>query len=331
MAASRGRIGVSLRGIALAMIVPVLAIAVLVGWSAGVEVGALAVVSQAVGFTQPRLVYLQPGIRLSDQPPKDWSHLVLRSIPRLASGDQGSLPDIAEKIATLFRTVIVADVQPVDQETKDFVLARIGVGMCVPDGAGQDMVVTQDRLDALGLRLSTVERIVLEAAEAELAEGRIIARTSTFALLRGPVTLAVGGKHRKVDLFYAFCVEHTTGRLRVAVWSMASGRGPHPPPTELVVLGGKPTFQCELDVQARRLLGTIPVSWSFAMRSLPPGRSLRVPPALGDLIVATARHPDPDLAKDLERVLGKTLSSVREYTKAGYETADPSVSRVSGK
>ena len=56
--------------------------------------------------------------------------------------------------------------------------------------------------------------------------------------------------------------------------------------------GSEPVFDCQIDVRAKRILGTVPYSWSFALRSLPPGRSLRVPPALGELIATTNRHPD---------------------------------------
>ncbi|HKI21518.1 MAG TPA: hypothetical protein VKA15_26725, partial [Isosphaeraceae bacterium] len=103
-------------------------------------------------------------------------------------------------MATFFRTAIVADIQPADPDEKNFVLAQVGVGICVPQDEIHDVVVSSDRLDALGLHLSTVERLVLDAAEAELAEGRIIARTPTFALFRTPGTLVVAGKHRKIAL-----------------------------------------------------------------------------------------------------------------------------------
>ena len=50
-----------------------------------------------------------------------------------------------------------------------------------------------------------------------MAEGRIIARTATFALFRSPVTMVdpgPGGKHSKANLHYAFCVNRTTGTTR---------------------------------------------------------------------------------------------------------------------
>src|SRR6516225_6193911 len=54
------------------------------------DVGVVATV--AVGSMQPKLVTLQPGLLIGDKPPQGWSHLVIKSIPRLASGEKDSLP-----------------------------------------------------------------------------------------------------------------------------------------------------------------------------------------------------------------------------------------------
>ena len=98
---------------------------------------------------------------------------------------------------------------------------------------------------------------------------------------------------------------------------------PQQAPVTMVKLAADAVFPCELDVRAKRILGTVPYSWSFGMRDLPPGRKLRVPPALGALIVETSRHPaesDPD---ELERLLRKTLSTVPDADMASDKTAVP--------
>ena len=92
--------------------------------------GTAALVAQAVGWSQPRLVLLPAATRVGDSPPTGWSHLVIKSIPRLASGDRDSLPSSASKTATVFRTVVLADVQPLGLE-QEFILSRVGIGMCV--------------------------------------------------------------------------------------------------------------------------------------------------------------------------------------------------------
>jgi len=306
MAAGEGRIDSPRRRfLPLATIMPFL---VLAGECAGSVPGTSVLVAQGVGLKQSKLVLLQPGMLITDKPPTGWSHMVVKSIPRLASGDLGTLPKGSSKTATLFRTVILADVKPVDVDEKDFELVRIGLGICVPQDEDHDMVVAADRLDALGLHLTTVQRLVLDATEAELAEGRIIASTPTFALFRSPaIMVTAGSEHRRVNLCYAFCVERTTGKLQVAAWTMAQETKSQKAPSKLVRLEAKPVYDCRIDVRAKRILGMVPFSWSFALTSLPPGPWLPVPLELGKLIAVTNRHPDEGDIEELERLLMKTL------------------------
>ena len=281
---------------------------------------------QLVGLSQPQLVYLRPGLRVDKKPPKGWSHFVIKSLPRLATGDRASLPAGSSKTASLFRNVLLANVKPVDFAERDFELTQIGLGVCVPDpqDEAQDIVVAASQLDALGVELTMVQKVVLDATEAEMAEGRIIARTPTFALFRTPVTvLDSANKHRKVNLHYAFCVEPTTGRLRVAAWTMRLEGEPQQAPARMVKLGSDPIFKCDLDVHAKRILGTVPYTWSFAMRNLPPGKELRVPPALGALMVETTRHPAASDTDELERLLMQVLATVPDPEIADDNTAAP--------
>jgi hypothetical protein len=332
MAASAGRIHGPLHVTSL-LAIPILLLgpAAGTGRCAGLEAGAVVLVAQAAGWSQPRLVSLSAATRLGEEPPRGWSHLVIKSIPRLASGERESLPSSALRTATLFRTAILADVEPVGLD-KDFVLARVGTAICVPDGQGEDIVVSSDRLEALSIRLSTLEQLVLSAVESEMAEARIVARTPTFALVRTPATLVVAGKHRKVDLYYAFCVDRGTGRLGVGLWSMWPDQVDQAPPPVLIEVAPKTVFDCALDVRAKRLLGTIPVTWSFAVRSLPPGRSIRIPAPLGERIVAVSRRPGDVAAEELEGMLRRLLFPAprTNAAKAGYQTMSPPPYRGSG-
>ncbi|HZW32627.1 MAG TPA: hypothetical protein VFF52_18075 [Isosphaeraceae bacterium] len=328
MALNKARVRTSLRwGLGLAIVVAV------VGRCEGSELGTAALAAQAVGWSQPRLVLLPAATRVGDSAPEGWSHLVMKSIPRLVSGDRDTLPASASKTASLFRTVMLADVQPVGLD-KEYILSRIGIGMCVParDGKDEDIVVASDRLQSLSIRLSTIEQLVLDIAEGELAEARIVARTPTFALLRTPAMLVVAGKHRKVDLYYAFCVDRATGRLHVGVWSMWPGTNPQSPPPALIELAPRTRFDCAVDVHAKRLLGTIPLTWSFAMRKLPPGRPVDVPATLGQPIVTVARHPAEVDAAELERMLRQALSPTPDSAakRVGYQTLPPPAYRESG-
>ncbi len=309
-----GRSRASLHAVCvIAILMPMIG---LVGWpgtSRASSPGLVLLAAQAMG-SQPRLVQLTAATRIGDAAPEGWTHLVIKSVPRLASGDWKDLPQVAHKTATMFRTVLLADVQPLGLD-KQFILSRVGLAMCVParDGRNDDVVVASDRVEALGMRLSTVEQMVLDAAEAELAESRIVAFTSSFALLRSPATLVVGGKHHKVDLYYAFCVEPTTGKLRVGAWSMWPGDRPQPPPPFVIDVAPKTKFDCAIDVQAKKVLGVVPFSYSFAMQKLPDGHEIPIKgnKPLCEKIVAIAKHPSDVRSDEFERMLRKVLFAPR--------------------
>jgi hypothetical protein len=254
---------------------------------------------------QPERVRIAAGTVVGQRPPRTWSHLVLKSIPRLASGDLGTLPRSAFRTATLFRTVILADVGQSAAHPASFVLRRVGIGLCVPDPTKGDVVVQSSRLEALGVGLGMVEKIVLRSAEAELAKGRLIASGPTFALYRGPTMMQVGQLHHSVELTYAILVDEHTGALRVLVWSQEAGETGLAAPATLVELPPNLVFDCPLNVKAERLLGTVPVSWSFAMENLPPGRPVALSPGLARCIARDANQND---AETLERALRQALN-----------------------
>lgn len=317
----------------IAILVPILGWAGWPGRVAAANPGVTALAVQAIG-TQPRLVQLPAAMRIGDKTPEGWTHLVIKSIPSLESGDLDTLPEMATKTATMFHTAMVADVQPLGLD-RQYVLTRVGVGICVPaqDGTKDDIVVASDRIEALSVKLSTVEKMVLEAAETEMAETRIIAFTSTFALLRSPAMLLVAGKHHKVDLYYAFCVDGATGRLRVGAWSMWPGSGSQPPPPSVIEVAPKTIYHCAIDVQARRVLGLVPFSWTFAMRKLPPGQALGIKQnkPLGEKIVAIARHPSDVNTEDFEKLLHKVLFSARPAVPEPKTARTSSPRRVSSR
>ena len=235
MSVGERRISWPRRVFCFAILIPLVGVRGTASEPAGPEPAVLTTAALAVGYMQSKLVKLEPGLLIGDKAPEGWSHLVIKSIPRLASGDVDNLPNDAAKTAAYFRTVMLANVKPVDVDEKEFELTQIGIGICVPrKGQDKDIVVAADRLEALGLHLSFVRKTVLDTMEAEMAEGVIIARTPTFAILRSPATVVDGNKHRKVDLNYAFCVDRTTGKLQVGLWMSAMEKRDLRPPNEMV-------------------------------------------------------------------------------------------------
>ena len=175
--------------------------------------------------------------------------------------------------------------------------------------------------------------MVLDAAEEEMAEGRIIARTATFALFRSPVTLldpGPAGRHSKANIHYAMCVNRTTGKLEVIVWTVKSDAGSQQVPATVVRMKPAAVFP----VRARRAgetdSGNRAVFLVVCHARPSPGSKLRVPPALGVRMVEASRHPansDPD---ELELLLQKIIPTAPAADIAGDKTVVPGL-RSSGR
>jgi hypothetical protein len=223
------------------------------------------------GTGLPQLARLEPGLSIAGAIPKGWTHRVIRSLPRLASGEVATLPDSAKASATLFRTLILAQVT---MGPRGHALSWVGVGNAVPFG-GREVVITPEGPEDVRASLSTVERIVANAADSELNRGRIVARSPTFALFRTPAKLVIDATHRDVDLYYALLVDPETGVLKTLTWATPAGEPPRP--RRVVALPPDATFDCALDVAVTGKVGPLNVSWSFAMADLPEGRRIDVP------------------------------------------------------
>ncbi len=273
---------------------------------------------------RPRVVQLPTGVLVARTPPQGWSHLVVKSLPRLASGDADTLPGSAARTATLFRTVILADVGPSRDDPSPRVLRRIGVGLCVPDRKGRDVVVTPGREREADVELALTDRLVLHAAETQLRRGKLVAASPTFALYRAPAVMAVGAEHRDVAVCYVFLVDPVRGGLDVLVWALDNRGNDSPLAKRGVEITPGLVYDCAIDVKARRLLGALPVSWSFAMTDLPPGRLLATDDS-ARLIAASERRPLD--AKALEEVARQAASRRLDVSRPPSNA--PSVARAS--
>jgi hypothetical protein len=200
-------------------------------------------------------------------------------MPRIESGDVDSLPSFAESTATLFRSVIFADVRSDPRSNRGFRLARVGLGLCVP-ADGTEMVVTPETASSLPVTLGFVERQVLDKASEQLVKARLVCRTPTMGILAAPSELKASDGHRSIYLFYAILVGAGSERIKTYVWAVDAEPEARTPPRVLTLLPRGLLYPCGLDVAAERLLGTIPVGWSFAMCALPPGKALTTPETL---------------------------------------------------
>ena len=218
----------------------------------------------------PRLELVEPGTRIGSGAPPGWTHLVVKSIPRLATGDLGTLPGVASETARMIHTLVLSEV-------RGGVVRRVGLGLCLPDGEGE-VVATAASLHSLGIHLGPIPRLVLDRGGRDLARSQLLAQTPTFAALETPTKFVLGGKHREVRLRHAVLV--VPGDLKGFIWVVEPGVSGSRLVREPVELPPACLSDCALDVAAVRVLGAVPVNWSFAMCSLPPGRPLAMTPEL---------------------------------------------------
>ncbi|MGC1720308.1 MAG: hypothetical protein WA746_15095 [Isosphaeraceae bacterium] len=236
----------------------------------------------------PRLVHLDPGSRLEGQSaPQGWSHLVIKSVPKLATGDLDTVSSQAFETARRLRPVIMADIRRSEPEFGSiYHLARVGVGICAPGQDGvSDRVISPASVEGTRGSWTAKQRIILAAMAYEVSRTHLVAATPTFALLRSPNTFLIEGSHRKVASCQALLVDSQSGKLRVIVWRDDAHHDAGEPSELPARLLSAPVFDCPQDVHASRVLST-PVAWSFAIRELPPGTDLTLPADLAGSLKA---------------------------------------------
>ena len=276
--------------------------------TAGLPVGSPAPIS--AHLQAPRLVHLDPGSRLEGQSaPQGWSHLVIKSIPNLATGDLDTVSSQAFETARRLRPVIVADIRRSEPEFgSSYYLARVGVGICAPGQDGvSDRVISPASVEGTRGSWTAKQRIILAAMAYEVSRTELAAATPTFALLRSPNTFLIEGSHRKVESCQALLVDPHSGKLQVIVWREDAQHGAGESAEAAARLVSAPVFDCPQDVHATRLLGT-PIAWSFALRELPPGADLTLPADLAGSLKAAVEGSTDSAA--LEQALVRVVKII---------------------
>src|SRR5262249_554407 len=137
-----------------------------------------------------------PGTVIDKGPPKGWSHLIIKSQPRLTSGDIKQISDMAARMSSMLFTTMLANVQGEraanGQVTYRLTTVAVGMGTKVN---GRDMVLSPDTHRKLGANLGLIGGTVFNKAFEKQQDLRVIARSPTLAVIDAPVALVRGDKH----------------------------------------------------------------------------------------------------------------------------------------
>lgn len=163
---------------------------------------------------------IQPGLVVEQGPPDGWSCLVIKSQPRVTQGDLDRVGKIDVQMASMFFTVLAADVQAAS-ETSPAKITRIGVGVGT-DLRGKPTVVSPDTQRRQGARLGLIGGMVLRGFYDEQQEVRIVASRDEAVFVDTPVAVRIDEQNQEGVVRYALLLG-PGGKISVYCWLIACG------------------------------------------------------------------------------------------------------------
>lgn len=155
------------------------------------------------------------GTRFLDQPPKDWSNVVLFVEGRIASGDVDVVSDTVAYYSKLFNLVFLANTTTDSKGSP--VLDRVAVGFSMKID-GLNTVITTDTQRQLNAGLSLIGRSVLSGNEDALSDIVQVGRTPESILIDAPTVMLFQGEHRRMICRYAIWAKASGNGVGCAVW-----------------------------------------------------------------------------------------------------------------
>ncbi|MBN2474494.1 MAG: pyruvate kinase [Pirellulales bacterium] len=166
------------------------------------------------------LAAIRPGTNFAEQPPADWSHLILFANGRLGAGDVSEVAGGVDDYVKMFDIAVLANTER-DKSGRHH-LDKVGIGFTTKLD-GRNTIVTLDSQAELGADLDMVARDVLSGHERGLAEIRQVARDATSIMVDVPTLMLHRGQHRTLIVRYLICVSPDSGQVDTFVWLLAEG------------------------------------------------------------------------------------------------------------
>lgn len=282
-----------------------LALMCIVGW-AGPAFGQAAPAAPSAAFPVHPLARIEPGTRVANGPPVGWSQLILKSQPRVTSGDMAEVPKMTLDLVGKFFNVILARVEKFSVAgAPRYRLAAVAIGLGTHIG-NEDIIVSSATRSQLGVDLGMVGSIVLTKSEEQLDKVVELGRSSTMTLIDSPTVLLRGGVHVDVVLRYAVLADPRDGRVYTIAWILdRAGDGYQLGPERPVLLKPNQVTECPMHVDRGRFFLGTPGPEAFAVTQLPAGTPLAIPPSLARVAAATTFTPR--IAYELEVGLWKLI------------------------
>jgi hypothetical protein len=253
-----------------------------------------------------------PGTVIGATAPAGWSHLVIKSLPRVRESEIKNIPrnplvdrSRSAAMASWMFTAFVADIRPEPHEGTAYHRIRsiaLGLGTA---SSGRDIIITPETASEHGVELDGFTRDILTEGYKTQRRSRVVIQGATMAVVDTPVAYRFDGRNRLARFRYALLVDGPSGRLNSVVWLLdAEGRCGE----TASILAPNTIDEAELipDPGEFNVLG-IPSETAFAVDRLPPGRArVLLPPDLRPL--AEQVKFSPAEAGSLEQRLRQVLA-----------------------
>lgn len=228
---------------------------------------------------------IAPGTVVGTSAPAGWSHLVIKSLPRVRESERERVPaapvvgrDLTVRMASWMFTAFAADVVR-DGPTGRYRFRAVGLGLGARAADGRDVVVTSSTAKAHGVEMNWIKEQVLDTGYRVQGRAVLPVRGPTFALLDTPVIARCTDRNRYVRYRYALLIDPATGGLDVLLWVLGGEGGECADLTRAVLLPPNCLDEAELVPDPREFDGPKPTDLSFAVDRLPPYRVEMVLPA----------------------------------------------------
>jgi hypothetical protein len=168
----------------------------------------------------PRPIELiPPGTVIEKTAPEPYTHLVIKTFPRLGAGDMDAVNEMTKQLASFLHTSLVAKVAPVGMNgQRRYRLEEVATGFSTVIRGRGDTVLSPDTERKLGANLSFFGRMVLAKCYQEQQKSRYVVRSDTMAIVDTPAVLLRDKQHRRTIIRYAMLVSERSGRLDSLVW-----------------------------------------------------------------------------------------------------------------
>jgi len=249
---------------------------------------------------------IEPGTRVGGGPPSGWSLLVLKTRPKVSSGDVDKVDGGLVESIRKFSTSVLGRIEPDPDRPGKFRIASFaaGLGTLVGD---EDVILTTKTAAKVGVDLGFFEGMVLAEREKEL--DRIVCPliSTTIAIVDFPAVVARGADHVQSVMRYASLVDPKDGRVETLLWVLEpADDGYKFVGDSMICLEPNQSMDWELRVDANKFTLGMPKADAFAATSLPKGTALAAPEELK--VAAAGETFSTNSSAKLEELLRKVLA-----------------------